>query len=115
MGKMLFADWKEWATRRPEWAGGDMGADFEKFVERKWRDALNVAAAEPQGWEVSGSKPDKGSTEKPAQGRLLGERPTAAVRRTSRASGAANVVTTGTTQGGRGADFNSIQSAWVIT
>jgi hypothetical protein len=73
MGKMLFADWKEWATRRPEWAGGDMGADFEKFVERKWWDALNVAAAEPQGWEVSGSKPDKGSTEKPARRSQHGE------------------------------------------
>jgi hypothetical protein len=78
-------------------------------------DALNVAAAEPQGWEVSGSKPDKGSMEKPAGGRLLGERPMAAVRRTSRASGVANVVMTGMTPGGRGADLKSIQSAWAIT
>jgi hypothetical protein len=29
MGKMTFADWKEWATKRPEWARGDMGAAFE--------------------------------------------------------------------------------------
>jgi hypothetical protein len=50
MGKMLFADWKEWATKRPEWAQGDLGADFEAYVEKKRKDALNVAAAEPQGW-----------------------------------------------------------------
>ncbi len=50
MGKMPYADWKEWATRRPEWMRGDLGTTFEKFVERKWQDALNVAAAEPQPW-----------------------------------------------------------------
>jgi hypothetical protein len=50
MGKMLFADWKEWAIKRPEWAQGDLGADFEAYVEKKRKDALNVAAAEPQGW-----------------------------------------------------------------
>ncbi len=94
MGKMPFANWKEWATRRPEWAGGDMGEAFEKNVERKWKDALNVAAAEPQGWDVSGSKPDKGYTEKPAWGRQLGEKPAAAARKTSRAIGAANIMTT---------------------
>jgi hypothetical protein len=47
MGKMPFSDWKEWATKRPEWVRGDLGVAFEGFVERKWRDALNVAAAEP--------------------------------------------------------------------
>ncbi len=47
MGKMPFSDWKEWATKRPEWVRGDLGMAFEGFVERKWRDALNVAAAEP--------------------------------------------------------------------
>ncbi len=40
MGKMTFADWKEWATKRPEWARGDMGAAFERYVKRKWKDAL---------------------------------------------------------------------------
>jgi hypothetical protein len=30
MGKMPFANWKEWATRRPEWATGDIGVAFEK-------------------------------------------------------------------------------------
>jgi hypothetical protein len=44
---MPFANWKDWATRRPEWAREDMGAAFERYVEQKWKDALNVAAAEP--------------------------------------------------------------------
>ncbi len=35
MGKMPFTDWKEWATRRPEWIRGDLGTAFEGFVERK--------------------------------------------------------------------------------
>jgi hypothetical protein len=48
MGKMPYADWKEWATKRPEWIQEDLGATFERFGrERKWQDALNEAAAEP--------------------------------------------------------------------
>jgi hypothetical protein len=73
MGKMTFSDWKEWATKRPEWIRGDLGMAFEGFVERKWRDALNVAAAEPQAWETEGPKKDKAASnqatgEKAAQG-----------------------------------------------
>jgi hypothetical protein len=34
MGKMPIADLKKWATGRPEWAREDMGAAFEKYVER---------------------------------------------------------------------------------
>ncbi len=48
MSKMPYADWKEWATKRPEWMREDLGPTFKKFVEQKWQDALNVAAAEPQ-------------------------------------------------------------------
>jgi hypothetical protein len=33
--KMSFADWKEWATRRPEWALENLGTAFERYVERK--------------------------------------------------------------------------------
>jgi hypothetical protein len=80
MGKMPFANWKEWATKRPKWARGDMGAAFENYVEKKWREALNEAAAEPQGWDT-----DKGHTEKPAWGRPSGEKPVVAARKTSRA------------------------------
>jgi hypothetical protein len=35
MGKMPYADWKEWAMKRPEWIREDLGAAFERFVERK--------------------------------------------------------------------------------
>jgi hypothetical protein len=56
MSKMPYTDWKEWATRRPEWLREDLGPAFERFVERKWQDALNVAAAEPQPWGVEKEK-----------------------------------------------------------
>ncbi len=45
MSKMPYTDWKEWATKRPEWMQEDLGSAFEGFVERKWQDALNIAAA----------------------------------------------------------------------
>jgi hypothetical protein len=59
MGKMPYADWKEWATKRPERMQEDLGPMFEKFVERKWQDALNVAAAEPQPGGQRGKKPPR--------------------------------------------------------
>jgi hypothetical protein len=48
---------------RPEWMREDLGPMFEKFVERKWQDALNVAAAEPQSW---GPEREKTTTSKAA-------------------------------------------------
>jgi hypothetical protein len=66
MGKMPYADWKEWATKRPEWIREDLGAAFERFVERKWQDALNVAAAEPQPWEPKGPKRERVTSSKAA-------------------------------------------------
>jgi hypothetical protein len=56
MGKMPHTDWKEWATRRPEWIREDLGIAFKGFVEQKWQDALNVAAMEPQPWEPEGQR-----------------------------------------------------------
>jgi hypothetical protein len=56
MGKMPFSDWKEWATKRPERVRGDLGVAFEGFMERKWRDALNVAAAEPRCLGAEGAQ-----------------------------------------------------------
>ncbi len=47
MGKMPYIDWKEWATMRPDWMRQDVTTAFEAFIEKKWQDALNVAAAEP--------------------------------------------------------------------
>jgi hypothetical protein len=68
MGKMPYTDWKEWATKRPEWMQEDLGSAFEEFVERKWQDALNIAAAEPSSWGVEKEKtnPGKGTLDKTA-------------------------------------------------
>jgi hypothetical protein len=93
MAKMPFTDWKEWDSKRPEWARGNLGAAFEAYVKRKWKDALNVAAAETQGWETDRGRKDKVCSEKPAWGKPPGEKPTGIVRRTSKLAGAANVVT----------------------
>jgi hypothetical protein len=70
MGKMTYTDWKEWATRRPAWMQEDLGSAFEEFVERKWQDALNIAAAEPQPWGAEREKvnPGKGAMDKSAHG-----------------------------------------------
>jgi hypothetical protein len=34
----------------------DLTSAFERFVERKWQDALNIAAAEPASWNVGREK-----------------------------------------------------------
>jgi hypothetical protein len=70
MGKMPYADWKERATRRPEWLREDLGPTFERFVERKWQDALNVPAAELQPWGVERERavPPQGSCGQGASG-----------------------------------------------
>jgi hypothetical protein len=57
MGKMPYNDWKEWATKRPDWLQQDVATSFERFVERKWQDALNIAAAEPAPWSGGGRGP----------------------------------------------------------
>jgi hypothetical protein len=93
MSKMPFSDWKEWATKRPEWIRGDLGMVFEGFVERKWRNALNVAAAEPQAWETEGSKRDRGTVDKAASNRAAGERAVQGQKGATKTVGAANVVT----------------------
>jgi hypothetical protein len=61
MGKMPHVDWKEWATRRPDWMRQDTAMAFEAFIERKWLDALNVAAAEPASWRGDGEKTSAGA------------------------------------------------------
>jgi hypothetical protein len=60
MSKMPHVDWKEWATRRPDWMRQDVTTAFEAFIERKWLDALNVAAAEPTPWRGDGEKATTG-------------------------------------------------------
>jgi hypothetical protein len=56
MSKMPYTDWKEWATKRPNWMQQDLTSAFEMFVERKWQDALNIAAAEPSSWNAGREK-----------------------------------------------------------
>jgi hypothetical protein len=85
-GKMPYTDWREWATKRPEWVREDLGTVFERFVERKWKDALNVAAAEPQPWE--GPKREKMTSSKAAA-----EKAPQGQRGVAKIVGAANVVT----------------------
>jgi hypothetical protein len=60
MSKMPYTDWKEWTTKRPDWMQQDLTSAFERFVERKWQDALNIAAAEPASWSVGREKPSSG-------------------------------------------------------
>jgi hypothetical protein len=56
MSKMPPADWKEWATKGPDWAREDAALAFEDFIERKWLDALNIAAMKPTPWRGEGEK-----------------------------------------------------------
>jgi hypothetical protein len=56
MSKMPYTDWKEWATKRPDWMQQELTSAFERFVERKWQDALNIAAAEPASWSMGREK-----------------------------------------------------------
>jgi hypothetical protein len=50
MVKMPAADWKQWAMDRTNLIQGMVEAAFEKLVEQKWKDALNIAAAGWAGW-----------------------------------------------------------------
>ncbi len=85
MGKMPYTDWKEWAS---EWIREDLGIAFEGFVEQKWQDALNVAAAEPQSWEPEGPKREKVTISKAAV-----EKAPQGHKGVAKTVGAANVVT----------------------
>ncbi len=87
MGKMPHVDWKEWATRRPDWMRQDMTTAFEAFVERKWLDALNVAAAEPAPW--------KGDRERAAVGMWAPDKAASGGKGMLRVTGAVNVIEQG--------------------
>jgi hypothetical protein len=56
MSKMPPFDWREWATKGSDWAGQDANLAFEEFIEKKWVDAINVAATEPGSWKGEGEK-----------------------------------------------------------
>jgi hypothetical protein len=55
LAKMLPADWRQWAKERPVWMREAIEEAFWNFVDQKWRDALNVAAAEPPAWGMGSS------------------------------------------------------------
>jgi hypothetical protein len=63
MGMMPHTDWKQWAASRPEWIHEDIEEAFEGFVEHKLKYALNVAAAEPTGWEAPGARVERSMNE----------------------------------------------------
>jgi hypothetical protein len=50
LAKMPPADWRQWAKERPVWMREAIEEAFWNFVDQKWRDALNIAAAEPPAW-----------------------------------------------------------------
>ncbi len=56
LAKMPPNDWRQWAKERPTWMREAIEEAFWSFVDQKWRDALNVAAAEPAGWGAGGGK-----------------------------------------------------------
>ncbi len=82
--KMPYTDWKEWATKRPDWMQQDVAVTFERFVEKKWQDALNVAAVDPASWNVGREKfsPNGGAL----------DRTTPTSKGTLKVTGAVNVV-----------------------
>jgi hypothetical protein len=54
LARMPANDWRQWARERPTWIRGAIEEAFWTFMDQKWRDALNVAAAEPTGWGQGG-------------------------------------------------------------
>jgi hypothetical protein len=54
LGRMPPMDWRQWARERPILIRETTEEAFWNFVDQKWRDALNVAAAEPPAWGTGG-------------------------------------------------------------
>jgi hypothetical protein len=50
LSRMPPMDWRQWARERPNWIRENPEEAFWSFVDQKWKDALNVAAAEPSAW-----------------------------------------------------------------
>jgi hypothetical protein len=80
-------DWREWATKSSDWAGQDANLAFEEFIERKWLDAINIAATEPTPW--------KGEGEKAAGKAYVPDRAHGGERGAMKLTGAVNVVEQG--------------------
>jgi hypothetical protein len=75
LAKMPPTDWRQWAKERPVWMREAIEEAFWNFVDQKWRNALNVAAAEPPAWGVGGggkSAPQDGAKRETAKGPKAG-------------------------------------------
>ncbi len=59
MRRMPAVDWKQWAMDMPNWVKDMVESAFDKFLEYKWKDALNVTAAKLSGWGTLISEPKK--------------------------------------------------------
>jgi hypothetical protein len=70
LAKMPPTDWQQWAKERPTWMREAVEEAFWNFVDQKWRDALNIAAAEPPAWRAgSGGRapPSDGARREPTK------------------------------------------------
>jgi hypothetical protein len=67
----------------------DMTSAFEDFIERKWLDALNIAATEPVPW--------RGDGEKVVGGARMPDKASGGGRGVMRLTGAVNVIERGET------------------
>ncbi len=56
LAKMPPTDWRQWVKERPACLREAIEEAFWNFVDQKWRDALNVAAAEPPAWGTGGGR-----------------------------------------------------------
>jgi hypothetical protein len=65
MGRTLAEDWKQWAMHMPNWVQGSVELAFQKFIEQKCRDVLNIAAMEPA--DLGSSLPELNKTMLPAK------------------------------------------------
>ncbi len=54
LAKMPPADWRQWAKEQPAWMREAVEEAFWNYVDQKWMDALNMAAAEPPAWGTGG-------------------------------------------------------------
>ncbi len=71
LAKMPPTDWHQWAKERPTWMREAVEEAFWNFVDQKWRDALNIAAAEPPAWGAGSgggrAAPPDGARREPAK------------------------------------------------
>jgi hypothetical protein len=56
LARMPPSDRRQWTRERPSWMREAIEEAFWGFVDQKWRDALNVAAAEPPGWGAGSTR-----------------------------------------------------------